>query len=262
MKISTIFRNKVLDKRHDKFIKYTLSLIFWLLVWQILSMVVDQEILLVSPLLAVKTMFVMVADISFWQSIFNSFVRVFLGLFLGFVLGTGLAIMSYRSRTIKILLEPLILTIQTVPVVSFIIIFLIWIKPSNLSVLVSFLMVSPIFYRNVYGGLSSIDREILDLARVYKVSTYKKIRYIYFSRIETSLRSACEVGLGFCWKSGIAAEVIGMPTNTIGEKLYESKIYLNTSQLFAWTITIILLSLLFKWVFMKVLGCIFESLEL
>ena len=250
MKISTIFRNKVLDKRHDKFIKYTLSLIFWLLVWQILSMVVDQEILLVSPLLAVKTMFVMAADISFWQSIFNSFVRVFLGLFLGFVLGTGLAIMSYRSRTIKILLEPLILTIQTVPVVSFIIIFLIWIKPSNLSVLVSFLMVSPIFYRNVYGGLSSIGREILDLARVYKVSTYKKIR------------SACEVGLGFCWKSGIAAEVIGMPTNTIGEKLYESKIYLNTSQLFAWTITIILLSLLFKWVFMKVLGCIFESLEL
>ena len=99
MKISTIFRNKVLDKRHDKFIKYTLSLIFWLLVWQILSMVVDQEILLVSPLLAVKTMFVMAADISFWQSIFNSFVRVFLGLFLGFVLGTGLAIMSYRSRS-------------------------------------------------------------------------------------------------------------------------------------------------------------------
>ena len=82
-------------------------------------------------------------------------------------------------------------------------------------------MVSPIFYRNVYGGLSSIDREILDLARVYKVSTYKKIRYIYFSRIETSIRAACEVGLGFCWKSGIAAEV-----------------------------------------FMKVLGCIFESLEL
>ena len=63
MKISTIFRNKVLDKRRDKFIKYTLSLIFWLLVWQILSMVVDQEILLVSPLLAVKTMCVMAADI-------------------------------------------------------------------------------------------------------------------------------------------------------------------------------------------------------
>lgn len=261
MKISTIFRNNSSLSGREKFIKYTLSLAFWLLVWQVLSMVLDQEILLVSPGLAIKTLAMMATRPWFWQSIFNSLVRVFVGLFLGFVLGTGLAVLAHRYRFVRILLEPLALTIQTVPVVSFIILFLIWTRPSNLSVLISFLMVSPVFYRNVLGGLSSINRDILDMAKVYKISGYKMIRYIYFSQIKTAIKSACEVGLGFCWKSGIAAEVIGMPADTIGEKLYESKIYLSTGDLFAWTMTIVILSLVFRMVFMRVLNILFERLE-
>jgi len=224
-------------------------------------MIVNQEILLVSPVLAVKTLYIMLGESEFWVSIGHSFVKVFFGFVLGMVVGTSLAILSYRFKSIRVLLEPLIVTVQTVPVVSFIILLLVWIRPINLSIIVAFLMVVPIFYRNIGVGLNSVDNQLLEISRVYNIPITKKIRYLYISVLGPHMKSACEVGIGFCFKSGIAAEVIGMPVNTIGEKLYQSKIYLNTSELFAWTISIIILSLLFKYFFMKLLGMVFDRLE-
>ena len=46
------------------------------------------------------------------------------------------------------------------------------------------------------------------------------------------------------WKAWVAAEVIGLPSGTIGEKLYDAKVYLNTVDLFCWTVLIVLLSVL------------------
>ena len=48
------------------------------------------------------------------------------------------------------------------------------------------------------------------------------------------------------WKAGVAAEVIGVVGGSIGEKLYEAKIYLQTGDLLAWTVVIVALSALFE----------------
>ena len=57
--------------------------------------------------------------------------------------------------------------------------------------------------------------------------------------------------MGF--KSGIAAEVIGVPDGSIGEGLYLAKIYLSTAELFAWTFMIIVVSTLFEKLFLWIL---------
>ena len=54
---------------------------------------------------------------------------------------------------------------------------------------------------------------------------------------------ACRLACGLCWKSGVAAEVIGLPSGSIGERLYDAKIYLNTGEVLAWTLVIVLISL-------------------
>ena len=56
----------------------------------------------------------------------------------------------------------------------------------------------------------------------------------------------CGTGIGIGWKAGIAAEVLGLPKNSIGKALYNAKIYLEMPDLFCWTAVIILLSLLFE----------------
>lgn len=254
MKISTMFK---------KISKYNiLAIFFWLGLWQLLSMKLGQEILLVSPVSAIKRLLELFQESFFWISIKNSFIRVSMGFLLGLILGSIFAVIATVKNSFRILLEPLMQTIQAVPVVSFIILCLIWVSSENLSVLISFMMCLPIIYRNILIGIRGIPKELEEMAKVFRVKKIKKIRYIYLSELSPYIKSACNIAIGLCWKSGMAAEVIAMPRNSIGENLYQSKVYLNTADLFAWTITVVILSILFKTVVIKLLDKLLNRLEI
>jgi len=132
------------------------------------------------------------------------------------------------------------------PVASFIILAFLWIDTKNLSILISFMMVVPMIYANVLWGLKATDAKLLEMAEVFHLSLLKRIIAIYIPSVTPYFISAVTIGLGFCWKAGIAAEVIGIPSGSIGERLYEAKLYLMTKELFAWTIVIIIISVLFE----------------
>ena len=97
------------------------------------------------------------------------------------------------------------------------------------------------------------DKKMLEMADLFSVKWYKKFKYVYIPEIMPFFVSACSVGLGLCWKAGIAAEIIGIPLGSIGEKMYEAKLFLNTSELFAWTVTIIIISISFEKLFIKLI---------
>ena len=99
-------------------------------------------------------------------------------------------------------------------------------------------------------GIESTDPELLEMAEIFQISLPRRIRYIYVSQVLPFFRAGCSVALGLCWKAGIAAEVIGIPDQSIGEMLYNAKVYLNTPDLFAWTVVIVLISLLFEKLFL------------
>lgn len=247
-------------KRNSKL--YILAIVFWLSIWQLVSSLMGQEILLVSPVSALARLGQLSLEVEFWKTVWYSFSKISLGFLLAFVLGIGMALLGSGSRTFRILIQPLMATIQAIPVVSFIILCLIWVSSRNLSVLISFLMVLPIIYTNVLTGIDSIDASFGDLAKVFKMKRSKIIRYIYLSEVYPHLKSATYVSLGLCWKSGIAAEVIGMPHMTIGENLYQAKIYLSTGDLFAWTLVIIVLSLVSRRVFMALMDRLVDRMSI
>ena len=150
---------------------------------------------------------------------------------------------------------------KSTPVASFTILCLIWIPSRNLSVFISFVMVFPVIYTNVLEGILSTDPQLLEMAEIFRLPLSRRIRYIYLSQVMPYFRSACTISIGMCWKSGIAAEVIGMPKGSIGEKLYQAKIYLNTPDLFAWTMVIIVVSRVFEQVFLYGMQKLLEKLE-
>ncbi|MFA7119476.1 MAG: ABC transporter permease subunit, partial [Sphaerochaetaceae bacterium] len=131
----------------------------------------------------------------------------------------------------------------------------------NLSVVISFLMVLPLFYINVLEGLESTSNELLEMAKLFNVSTPKRIRSIYLSQIMPFFRSACSLGLGMSWKSGIAAEVIGIPVGSMGENLYQAKVFLATADLFTWTLVIVLVSVVFEHLVLFLLDRCFSKIE-
>ena len=219
-----------------------LAAAFWLFLWQLLSSMIGQELLLASLVSTVRALARLMGTGGFYLSVFNSFGRVLMGFALATVLGTVLAAASLAFKPLSVLLSPAMGAIKATPVASFVIIALLWVNSRNLSVLTGFLMVLPIMYTNISRGLQSTDIKIIEMARVFKLGVKKTARAAYFPAVYPHFVSACELSLGLCWKAGIAAEVIGQPSRTIGEKLYYAKLFLNTPDLFAWTLTVILLS--------------------
>ena len=219
---------------------------FWLGLWQIGSMALDQEILLVSPFQVLRRLGQLALTADFWNSIGFSLMRIGCGFLLAVILGILLAALSFCFPRIMELSAPLILTIKSVPVASFIILTLIWLPSRRLSILISFLMVFPVMYTNVLEGIRATDRALLEMARVFRVSPLRCIRGIYIPQVYPYFQSGLKISLGLCWKAGIAAEVIGMPSGSMGERLQQAKVYLDTPDLFAWTLVIVLVSLFFE----------------
>lgn len=228
-------------------------LLFWIAIWQVAAGLVHNTILLVGPWDVIRSLSVLIRTASFWTAIVYSFGRILAGFCLAFAAGILLGSLSWRFPLVKEMLEPLVLTIKSVPVASFVILALIWIGSKNLSILISFLVVFPILYVNTISGLESTDPKLLEMAAVFSLRPYSRIRFIYLPALFPYLISGCEVALGMSWKSGIAAEVIGVPSHSIGENLYLAKIYLSTGDLFAWTIVIVAVSALFEILFLKLL---------
>ena len=175
-----------------------------------------------------------------------SFLRILLGFLLGVLFGTALAGLCWRFRLIDALARPLLGVLKSTPVASFIILALVWVKTTWLATVISFIMVLPLIYANVREGIDSADRQLLEMARGFRLSRRKTFRYCYLPAILPFFLSAISSALGFAWKSGIAAEVLGRPARAIGSQIYDSKIYLETPDLFAWTLVVILLSVLLE----------------
>ena len=235
-----------MQNKGKKYVKKFIILLFWLAVWQILAMCVDNFLLVVTPLQALRALLTLAGQAEFWQSAFGSLWRIVLGFLLGAVLALFLAAVSYRYKIAEEVLQPFMVFCKAVPVAVFAVLLLIWWGSSMLAVAICFLVVFPNIYLNTLEGLKSADRELLEMAEIFRLPFRTRFFYIYRPALKPFLLSAFQLSLGMCWKSGVAAEVIGTPAHSIGGALYLAKIYLDTADLFAWTAVIIVLSVCFE----------------
>lgn len=207
-------------------------------------------LLLASPVEAALRLVDLLPSAGFWRAVGSSSLRIFGGFLLACALGTTLAALAAGHRRLRELLAPLIAVMKAVPVASFVILALVWLDARFLSLFISALVVFPPVYLNVLEGARQTDPRLAELARVYRVPFRRRAWGIYLPQVLPYFRSAASLALGLCWKAGAAAEVIGLPAGTIGERLYTAKIYLQTPDLFAWTAAILALSATFERLFL------------
>lgn len=221
-------------------------LVFWLFVWQLTALFVQNRILLAGPVEVLAALFHQTAAGEFYLTAACSFLRISAGFFLAFLTALILGGLSWRFPVLEEFLSPLVFAIKSVPVASFVVLFLIWFGSNKLSTAISFLVVFPVIYYSVITGLSQTDRQMLEMAGVFHLSRPQKLWHIYRPALWPSLLSGCRSSLGMAWKSGAAAEVIGTPSHSIGEKLYMAKITLGTADLLAWTLVLVMISFVFE----------------
>ncbi len=220
--------------------------VFWIGVWWAIALAVGLPKLLPGPPETAAALFRLAGQASFWRSVGLTLLRVALGYLLAVAAGMALAAGCWRFNWLDALLSPLRTLIKATPVSSFILLVWLWLKRSHVPVFISFLMVLPIIWTATQEALGAVNGDLREMAVMYRFTRWKKLRYIYAPSIRPAFMASCLTGLGFAWKSGIAAEVIALTPDSVGKHLSDAKNYLEYPDLFAWTLTVILLSMLLE----------------
>lgn len=241
------------SKAVKKFIYALIPPAFWLGVWQLAAFVVDRqlegkgnELLMPYPATVLASLTVLMGKRSFLLSVVSSLGRIVLGLAIGAAVGAALAGLTCASRWADRLLSPAIRVLRATPVASFILLVVLWTDKNFVPVVIAALMVIPVVWGNLSQGIRETDPQLLELARAYRFSRWKTIRLIYLPCLKPYFSSAITTATGLAWKSGVAAEVLCLPTSAMGTQIFNTKYYLEIPDLFAWTAVVVTLSLLLE----------------
>ena len=227
---------------------------FWLCVWQLLALWVGNGLLLPSPVAVVARLGQLALTAGFWKVTALSLLRVVLGSALAVVSGVLLAVICCRWKLADTLFAPMVTVIKSTPVASFIVLLLLWLGRDLLPVVIVVLMALPVIWGNVCAGIRNTDPLLLRTAKVFGFSRGRTLRRVYIPSVMPHFLSGCRTALGLGWKAGIAAEVLTVPALSIGKLLMEAKLYLEVPDLFAWTLVVILCSLIIEKVLMAAIG--------
>lgn len=236
-----------------KYIKRLGISIVWLLLWQAVSFVVDNHIILAGPVEVAVTLFNDIFTVGFWLRIAFSLVRITLGFLAAFTFGVLLGVLAGHAKAVMEFLEPAVQFMKSVPVVCFIVILLIWFGSSFVSTIAVFFVAFPALYTAVLQAHHVRDTKTLHMLRLFKVSAWRRALAFSWPSYQPFLLSASRVAVGMSWKAGVAAELIGLPLGSIGESIYHAKLTFSSADLFSWTIVVVIISLICEWLFLILL---------
>ena len=219
------------------------AVLFWLAVWQVAAWQVNSPLFLPTLPAVAMRLVELVQTAPFWQTTLMTLCRVVLGMLWGTALGAVLACLACLDRWLDAILSPAVRVIRATPVASFILLVFLWTDRDQVPVIISALMVLPVVWGNTVRGIRECDPKLLELAKAYRFSRLKTARLVLLPAVRPYFLSAVTTSMGLAWKSGVAAEALVWPKLAIGTQIYNTKFYLETADLFAWTAVVILLSL-------------------
>ena len=234
------------ENKIKSFALAAVSVLIWLVIWEVAALAVGRELLLPTPVRTFTRLIELAGTAAFWKSAGLSLLRIVVGYLAGVLLGVISGSLSGLSRISGALFSPLLSIIRATPVASFIILALVWISSGRVPSFTAMLIVWPIVSNNVKTGVECVPTELKEVGVMYRFSRTKRIRLIWLPSVMPYFLSGASTALGLAWKSGIAAEVLCTPKLSIGKLIYESKIYLETADLFAWTAVVIILSVILE----------------
>ncbi len=227
--------------------KKALTIFFWIFIWFLIAQIVDNELLVPGPDAVLVKLFQLLATSKFWINTIFSLYRVMIGIIIALITGVALAYFSYRFKIVYDILNPLMTILKATPVASFIILIALFIGAITVPSIITIIMVLPIVWINVYTGLNDIDKDLKEVCITYKLSVKHQLKALYLPALMPYFTSAILSSIGLGWKAGIAAEILFPPLKSIGKAIAESNQLLLTTDLFAWTLVVIILSVMFEY---------------
>lgn len=212
---------------------------FWLAVWVLVAGLVAQPLILPGPGAVVVSLLRLACDGGTWAILVGSGARILGGLALAAVCGGVLAGASVRSRTFARLVAPALSFVKATPVACVVVLLLIWLGSARVSIAAVFLMALPGVYFSLVEGLAQVDKPLEQMLRLHGVRGWRLFCAHTWREVLPFVLSCAKAVIGMSWKAGVAAELIGMATGTVGERIYQAKLLIETADLLAWTVLVV-----------------------
>ena len=212
---------------------------FWLAVWVFAAALVAQPLILPGPCAVVVALLRLVCDANTWAILAGSGARILDGLALAAVCGGVLAGVSVRSRTFSRLVAPALSFVKATPVACVVVLLLIWLGSARVSIAAVFLMALPGVYFSLVEGLTQADKPLEQMFRLHGVRGWRLFCAHTWREVLAFVLSCARAVIGMSWKAGVAAELIGMAAGTVGERIYQAKLLIETADLLAWTVLVV-----------------------
>lgn len=222
------------------------AVIFLLAVWKMVSLAAGSPFIFPGPETTLFALWHLLGQPEFWPALGYTVSRGLLGFFISCLLGLIFGLAGGLSRTIFGLLQPIMTVIRSTPVMSVVILAIIWTNSNLVPVLVCLLIAFPILYGNVVEGIRQVDIELAQMATVYQVGSRRQFFELYLPAIIPYIMAGASSAMGITWKVIIAAEVLCQPLSAVGTQMMWAKMNLDTPQVLAYTVVLITISYLFE----------------
>lgn len=212
---------------------------FWLAAWMLVAALVAQPLILPGPDAVVMALLRLVCDGGTLTILAGSGARILGGLALAAVCGGVLAGVSSRSRAFARLVAPALSFVKATPVACVVVLLLIWLGSARVSIAAVFLMALPGVYFSLVEGLVQVDKPLEEMFRLHGVRGWRLFCAHTWREVLPFVLSCAKAVIGMSWKAGVAAELIGMAVGTVGERIYQAKLLIETADLLAWTVLVV-----------------------
>lgn len=219
-----------------------LSVLLIPVAWQLLSWQMAQPQLIPSFPDLMRALLRVVSSPGFLVSIGTTLLRACVGLLLSLAAASITAFLLNRSETIRLLFMPWLSLLRSVPVISFILLALIFLNPEMIPLLIAFLTMYPLLTENLLKGLMNRRDSWKILARQFHLNAWNRLFQINYPQLKPYLFSGLASAVGFGWRAIIMGEVLSQCVDGIGKRMKEAQVFIDVPELIAWTLVAIVLS--------------------
>lgn len=219
-----------------------LSILLIPVAWQLLSWQMAQPQLIPSFPDLIRALFRLVYSPGFLVSIGTTCLRACAGLLLSLAAASITAFLLNRSEAIRFLFMPWLSLLRSVPVISFILLALIFLNPEMIPLLIAFLTMYPLLTENLLKGLMNRRDSWKMLARQFHLNAWNRLFQINYPQLRPYLFSGLASAVGFGWRAIIMGEVLSQCVDGIGKRMKEAQVFIDVPELIAWTLVAIVLS--------------------
>ena len=209
------------------------AIAFLVVVWLIAYLSVGNELIIPNFADSLKAGGKLLVSAAFWRGLGMSMLRVLVAFAISFVLALGFAVLSYLYPTFGGIFAPIISALRSLPVLAVLLILLSFLGVGVAPIAVAFLSLFPMLYTGILAALSGIDKQLIDISRVYGASLWGRVRRVYLPLTAPYVLREAGGAMSFAIKLVVSAEVLANTARSLGGMMQEAKIYEEIPQLFA-----------------------------